>query len=61
MNEIRVLKNDMLPPRTMVVSPDLFQLLTDTPELATARRNDMLGELSHIVELIRKAKAEVKP
>ena len=43
---IQVLKNDMLPPMTMMVSPDLFAKLTDTPEQAEAKHQAILAQFA---------------
>lgn len=55
MSEIRVLKSKFLPRGTAMVSPDLFQPLSDNPEQATNRQEQLLAKLVETSEIMRPA------
>lgn len=57
MSDIRIMKNDLLPPMTMMVSPDLYQQLTDTPEQALERREHSLTQLANLAVLMQRTGA----
>lgn len=60
MNGIRIMKNDLLQPMTVMVSPDLYQQLTETPEQAEARREYTLTQLATLAAMVKTA-ASRKP
>lgn len=49
---IKILENSMLPPMTMMVSPDLFAKLTDTPEQAEAKHQAVLANFAMFDQLM---------
>lgn len=55
MSDIRIMKNNFLPPRTMMVSPDLYQQLTETPEEAAQRREQILTQFASLAVLMKRA------
>lgn len=55
MSDIRIMKNDFLPPMTMMVSPDLYQQLTETPEEAAQRREQILTQFASLAVLMKRA------
>lgn len=55
MSEIRVMKNEYLPPMTMIVSPDLFQLLSDTPGQAASRREQIIAQFANVAAMMKRA------
>jgi len=55
MSEIHIMKNNHLPPMTMMVSPDLYQLLTDTPEQALKRREQIYSQFANLAVLMKRA------
>ena len=55
MSDIRIMKNDFLPPMTMMVSPDLYQQLTETPEEALKRREQILTQFASLAVLMKRA------
>lgn len=50
-NGIQVLKNDLLPGRTMVVSPDVFEMLTETPEQRQAKARALVEKADRLMAL----------
>lgn len=60
MDGIKAIKADMLPPMTMMVSPDLYRMLTDTPEQAASAHQKMIDSAVRFTELLRKANDEAK-
>lgn len=52
LNGIKILENAMLPPMTMMVSPDLFAKLTDTPEQAEAKHHAVLAHFELFNQLM---------
>jgi len=60
MNGIKVIKVDTLPPMTMILSPDLYQMLTDTPEQAASTHQKMIDSAARLAELLRKANDDTK-
>jgi hypothetical protein len=55
MGDIRIMKNDLLPPMTMMVSPDLYQQLTETPEEALKRRKQIYAQFAGLAVLMKRA------
>lgn len=49
-----VMKNDMLPPGWMVVSPDVYDLLTATPESRAAGLADFKAKVDQFEALLKK-------
>lgn len=49
---IQVFQNGMLPPMTMMVSPDLFAQLTDTPEQAEAKHQAIVANFALFDQLM---------
>lgn len=49
---IKIFQNDMLPSMTMMVSPDLFAKLTDTPEQAEAKHQSLLATFTQFDQLM---------
>lgn len=47
-----VYKNDMLPPNTLMVSPDVYEKLTETPEQRQAREDAFKAHLDRFTELM---------
>lgn len=47
-----VYKNDMLPPNTLMVSPDVYEKLTETPEQREAREANTLAGIERVSQLI---------
>lgn len=47
-----VYKNDMLPPNTMMVSPDVYEKLTETPEQRQVREDAFKAHLDRFTELM---------
>lgn len=43
-----VYKNDMLPPNTLMVSPDVYEKLTETPEQRQARAHRATEAFNHL-------------
>ena len=43
-----VYKNDMLPPNTLMVSPDVYEKLTETPEQRQAREHRATEAFNHL-------------
>lgn len=48
-----VYKNDMLPPNTLMVSPDVYEKLTETPEQRQAREDAFAAQLKNLDDLMR--------
>lgn len=57
LNGIKIFQNDMLPPMTLMASPDLFAKLTDTPEQAEAKHQSILANIAMLQQLIVRHKA----
>ncbi|MFL1527890.1 hypothetical protein [Pseudomonas sp. O230] len=56
------MKSDFLPPMTMIVSPDLYQQLTETPEKALERREQVMAQFANMAVLMKRAASRaVKP
>lgn len=47
-----VYKNDMLPPNILMVSPDVYEKLTETPEQRQAREDAFKAHLDRFTELL---------
>lgn len=47
-----VFKNDMLPPNTLMVSPDVYEKLTETPEQRAAREAEVQAQFDKISSLM---------
>lgn len=45
-----VYKNDMLPPNTLMVSPDVYEKLTETPEQRAEREHRASEAFKHLAE-----------
>lgn len=54
--EIKLIRSDMLPIRTMVVSPDLYDMLAIDGEAAKKQHAEALTKIAAFAELVRKAK-----
>ena len=52
--DVVVMKNDMLPPGWMVVAPDVYELLTATPESHAAGLADFKGKVDQFETLLKK-------
>lgn len=52
LNGIKIFKNDMLPPMTLMASPDLFEKLTDTPEQSEAKHQALLANIAMLQQLV---------
>jgi predicted component of type VI protein secretion system len=50
-NGIQVLKNDLLTGRTMVVSPEVFEMLTETPEQRQAKARALVRKADQLMAL----------
>lgn len=48
-NEIKVIKGDSLPSQTMIVSPDLYDLLTLSAEKLAEKNESEMCEFSNVV------------
>lgn len=47
-----VYKNEMLPPNTLMVSPDVFELLTETPEQRQSQYDAFTAQLNDLDRLM---------
>ncbi len=54
---MNVIKSDILPPNTMIVSEDIYQALTETPTEAAGRVTAQALELQRLWEGLRAAVA----
>lgn len=59
-NGIIVLKNDMLTGRMMVVSPEVFEMLTETPEQRQAKARALVEKADRLTALCDKLLKEPK-
>jgi hypothetical protein len=50
-NGIQVLKNDLLTGRTMVVSPEVYEMLTETPEQRQAKARALVEKADQLMAL----------
>lgn len=50
-NGIQVLKNDSLTGRTMVVSPEVYEMLTETPEQRQAKARALVEKADQLIAL----------
>lgn len=50
-NGIQVLKNDLLTGRTMVVSPEVYEMLTETSEQRQAKARALLEKADQLMAL----------
>lgn len=48
-----IYKNDMLPPNTLMVSPDVYEKLTETPEQRQAREDAFAAQLKNLDRLMQ--------
>lgn len=55
---IKIFKNDMLPPMTLMASPDLFEKLTDTPEQSEAKHQAILANIAMLQQLMVRHEAK---
>lgn len=53
-NGIQVLKNDLLTGRMMVVSPEVFEMLTETPEQRQAKARVLVEKADQLMALCDK-------
>lgn len=53
-NGIQVLKNDMLTGRMMIVSPEVFEMLTETPEERQAKARALVEKADQLMALCDK-------
>lgn len=50
-NGIQVLKNDLLQGRTMVVSPEIFEMLTETPAQRQAKARALVEKADQLMAI----------
>ena len=55
-HEIKLIRSDALPGRTMVVSPDLYDILANDGEAAKKAHAETLSKINAFAEMIRKVK-----
>lgn len=58
---MNVIKSDVLPPNTIIVSEDLYQALTETPTEAAVRQTTQALELQRVWEALKFAIAGANP
>jgi hypothetical protein len=54
--EIKLIRSDVLPSRTMVVSPDLYDMLANDGEAAKKAHAETLSKMKAFSEMVRKVK-----
>jgi hypothetical protein len=54
--DIKLIRSDFLPGRTMVVSPDLYDLLANDGEAAKKQQAETMTQIAAFTELMRNAK-----
>lgn len=54
--DIKLIRSDVLPSRTMVVSPDLYDLLVNDGEAAKKAHAETLSKVKAFSEMVRKVK-----
>lgn len=50
---VQIVKNDWLPPNTMMVSPDVYEALTETPEQAAQKLVQFKTQVDKFQELLK--------
>lgn len=50
-NGIQLLKNDLLTGRMMIVSPEVFEMLTETPEQRQAKARSLVEKADQLMAL----------
>ncbi len=58
--DIKLIRSDILPARTMVVSPDLYDQIANNGEAANKAHAEFLAKTEDFARLVKAAKA-VKP
>lgn len=58
--EIKLMRSDYLPEKTMVVSPDLYDLLANNGEAAERARMETLHRIAQVSDMVR-AYTKVQP
>ena len=53
-NGIQILKNDMLTGRMMIVSPEVFEMLTETPEQRQAKARTLVEKANQLTAICSK-------
>lgn len=54
--DIKLIRSDVLPSRTMVLSPDLYDLLANDGEAAKKPHAETLAKVKAFSEMVRKVK-----
>lgn len=54
LNGIKVLRSDLLPPNTILVSDDVFELLNSTPGQRQAKARELRDKCDQLMQMVDK-------